>query len=305
MAEAAPQRRVQRQRRAPSAEALAEMHDQNVMGSAAGFFCAVWAGWLMGEPFSSAFVVLGYRDPDDPRRYRFGPADAAFAVLCASKVVFVRACLARYVVRPLARARCPGWPFAQQQRLAAAWLELAMRLAGVCAGLWAAAPIWDHGAWAGCLASATPAAKALVLGQAALQLGSLAAHWADGGSGGAWHGAGSAWLALATLATAARLGAAPLAGAALAAGELPGLGAAAAECSALLGRGGWLRRAVRATLFVAMWTWLPALLYAAVAAPLPAPEPAPAWAARAHALFGASAAALVLLALVRLAAGLR
>ncbi|KAJ2536732.1 hypothetical protein IWW35_006647, partial [Coemansia sp. RSA 1878] len=46
----APKRRFQR--RPLSAETLQTIYDNNIMGATAGFFCAIWAGWLMGERIS-------------------------------------------------------------------------------------------------------------------------------------------------------------------------------------------------------------------------------------------------------------
>ncbi|KAJ1732439.1 hypothetical protein LPJ61_002043 [Coemansia biformis] len=307
-----PRRRFQR--RPPTAEALADLDDQNVMGATAGFFCAVWAARLLGERIASALTRVGYEDPAAPGRYCFGPVDAAVVVLLASKVLFVRACASRYVLRPIARACLPGQPFEQHARLASALGVMAVRLLSVCMGLWVAAPVLapgGGGVWAGYQASTSLGSKVRVLVLAAMQVCDLVVRYTDGApgsGGGAPFPAAKAWLALAALAGAAYLGTVPLAGAAAAASDLPCLAAAAAGCGCLVGGHGGrlLCRATKALLFVAMWTYPPALLYAAVVAgpPPPAPGDTDAWAAAACQLLGAASVAVALLAVARMAAAM-
>ncbi|KAJ1996911.1 hypothetical protein GGI04_005598, partial [Coemansia thaxteri] len=96
-----PPTRKRFQRKQPSAEYQQEDYEQNTLGVTAGFFCAIWAGWLMDEHFSSMFTSFNYPDSDVDGRYHFGGKDVALVVLAASKVLFVRAAGHRYVLRPL------------------------------------------------------------------------------------------------------------------------------------------------------------------------------------------------------------
>ncbi|KAJ2106225.1 hypothetical protein GGF48_006180, partial [Coemansia sp. RSA 921] len=75
-------------RRPLSAETLQTIYDNNIMGATAGFFCAIWAGWLMGERISSTFTTPSYEDPKTPYHYYFGVKDIALVLLVASKILF-------------------------------------------------------------------------------------------------------------------------------------------------------------------------------------------------------------------------
>ncbi|KAJ2731148.1 hypothetical protein IW152_004737 [Coemansia sp. BCRC 34962] len=97
------QTRKRFQKRTLSAEYLQEDYEQNTLGTTAGFFCAIWAAWLMGEHFSSMFTTFDYPDLDSDGQYHFGGKDVALVVLITSKLLFVRAGLFRYVLRPLLR----------------------------------------------------------------------------------------------------------------------------------------------------------------------------------------------------------
>ncbi|KAJ2715843.1 hypothetical protein H4R19_000977 [Coemansia spiralis] len=259
-AQPVPRRRFQR--RPPSAEMLADLRDQNTLGAAAGFFFAVWAARLMGEPLARVFTDIHYGGAGG---YGFGPADAAVVALVASKLVFVRTCLARYIVRPLVRARLPDAPFDQCQRQTGSLCLAAMRLLSVCVGVWAAAPalafVGAGAVWGDAQPSATLGAKCCVLALAAFQLCDLAVAYAEGLPSTPFPVA-KALLALGAVASAAILGAVPLAGAAAAVSDLPCLVAAVIAASS----GGLLPWAARALLSVAMWTCPPALLYVAVVA---------------------------------------
>ncbi|KAJ2908704.1 hypothetical protein GGI21_002620 [Coemansia aciculifera] len=105
------------QKKQLSAEYLQEDYEQNMLGVTAGFFCAIWAAWVMGEHFSSMFTTFDYPDLDNDGHYYFGGKDVALVVFVASKILFVRAALFRYVLRPT--LRCLGvQSFERRQRLA-------------------------------------------------------------------------------------------------------------------------------------------------------------------------------------------
>ncbi|KAJ2749632.1 hypothetical protein IWQ56_007191, partial [Coemansia nantahalensis] len=83
----APRQRFQR--RPPSAETLADLHEHNMMGCSAGFFCACWAAWLMGDTPMRVLSDFRYGGAGG---HDFGPADAVVVVVVAAKLVFMRTC---------------------------------------------------------------------------------------------------------------------------------------------------------------------------------------------------------------------
>ncbi|KAJ2663796.1 hypothetical protein IW148_002354 [Coemansia sp. RSA 1199] len=135
----APKRRFQR--RPPSAEMLQNIYDNIIMGATAGFFCAIWAGRLMGERVSSTFTTPSYKDAEIPYHYYFGVKDIALVLLVASKILFARTCIIRYIIRPALKRRLPDRDFLHQARLGTAVYSALVHLLSVGAGLWAAYPI--------------------------------------------------------------------------------------------------------------------------------------------------------------------
>ncbi|KAJ1807302.1 hypothetical protein LPJ77_003090 [Coemansia sp. RSA 2523] len=174
----APKRRFQR--RPLSAETLQTIYDNNIMGATAGFFCAIWAGWLMGERISSTFTTPSYEDPKTPYHYYFGVKDIALVLLVASKILFARTCIIRYIIRPMLKQRLPLHDFLQQARLATAVYSALVYLLSACAGLWMAYPILarkselysSHD-------SVSAIAKAFIVVQGAMQVSEIVVQFAE------------------------------------------------------------------------------------------------------------------------------
>ncbi|KAJ1833563.1 hypothetical protein LPJ63_002657 [Coemansia sp. RSA 2711] len=204
-----PKRRFQR--RLPSAETLQEIYEQNVLGATAGFFCAVWAGRLMGEHFSSTFTTVGYEDVDRPHYHHFGAKDVALVVLVASKLLFARICAIRYILRPLLNARLSGWDFTRRVQLAAAAYTALVQLLSVGAGLWTCYPILGGRRMVyEPLASVSVGTKLAVVVQCALQIAEVAVQLVeDSDSKSMLHTKLGALLTLGTIAASSYQGLVP------------------------------------------------------------------------------------------------
>lgn len=97
MSEQQPRKRFVRRPRTPMS--IQEEYEQNTLGMAAGFFCAIWAGRLLPDPLCKIFTSLSY--PTQNGLYQWGIRDILLVWLLVSKVLFLRAALFRYVLRPL------------------------------------------------------------------------------------------------------------------------------------------------------------------------------------------------------------
>ncbi|KAI7824242.1 hypothetical protein BX661DRAFT_185794, partial [Kickxella alabastrina] len=132
------------QRRPPTREYLQQNYEQNLMGASAGFFGAIWAGWIMGEYFSTTFITLSYPNLDHDGRYHFGPKDIALAVFIASKMIFIRAWFFRYFLRNLQsmllRSNGGGAEFVVKQEVAelcaTAVTRLSSLILSLCVATW-------------------------------------------------------------------------------------------------------------------------------------------------------------------------
>ncbi|KAJ2820384.1 hypothetical protein IWW50_005075, partial [Coemansia erecta] len=224
----APKRCFQQQ--PPSAKTLQDMYEHNVMGATAGFFCAVWAGRLLGEHFSSTLTTLGYEDAEAPCHYYFGIRDVAVGVLVASKILFVRTCIIRFIIRPLLSNRLANWVFSRRVRLETVVCSALVQLASVCMGVWAALPILTvQTQWHGIHEppeSVPLGTKAFVIVQGAMQVAYIVVQLVeDPEPTGVLHTKLTALLTLCIIAAASAQGVAPIAGLAVAAASLPRLAA--------------------------------------------------------------------------------
>ncbi|KAJ1807059.1 Pleckstrin y domain-containing A member 1, partial [Coemansia sp. RSA 2598] len=103
-------------KRVPSQELLQEDYEQNMMGATAGFFCAIWAGHLLGEHLSVALTT--WSPADDQGIHRLAASDLGVVVLLATKVLFLRALVFRYILRPALKHLLGTVEFAQRQAVA-------------------------------------------------------------------------------------------------------------------------------------------------------------------------------------------
>ncbi|KAJ2399882.1 hypothetical protein GGI23_002383 [Coemansia sp. RSA 2559] len=88
------------EQRKPSAETLQINYEQTMAGVTAGLFCAGWAARLLGIPIVDSITTLSHEDPERHGYYYFGLNDVYLAMMVACKMLFVRALLFRYVLRP-------------------------------------------------------------------------------------------------------------------------------------------------------------------------------------------------------------
>ncbi|KAJ2500457.1 hypothetical protein GGH96_002697 [Coemansia sp. RSA 1972] len=168
------------QRRPPSAEMLQTIYDNNIMGATAGFFCAIWAGRLMGERVSSTFTTPSYEDPETPYHYYFGVKDIALVILVASKILFARTCIIRYIIRPMLKRRLPLRNFLHQAQLATAVYSALVHLLSVCAGLWMAYPIsTQKSELYSSHDSVSALAKSFIIVQGAMQVSEIVVQFAE------------------------------------------------------------------------------------------------------------------------------
>ncbi|KAJ1670013.1 hypothetical protein GGF38_001822 [Coemansia sp. RSA 25] len=217
------------QKRPLSAEYMQEDYEQNTLGVTAGFFCAIWAGWLMGEHFSSMFTTFDYPDLDNDGQYHFGGKDVALVVLITSKVLFARAILFRYVLRPL--MRCLGvQSFERRQELAERVFASLVYSASALSGAYFVGllpPISSIGLeylWSSACVSAGVSTefKVFVLGQCALRLAELVAEFIEGESRpGYYRRIAIQYLIIGVLSCAGLLGRARFAGLTVLAVDLP------------------------------------------------------------------------------------
>ncbi|KAJ2556235.1 hypothetical protein EV175_002094 [Coemansia sp. RSA 1933] len=109
-------------------------------GITAGLFCAGWAARLLGIPAIDAFMKLSYEDPDRSDYYYFGVNDICMALVVACEMLFLRALLFRYVLRPGAswvsmRYFDRVWSFANVHQIAIWLFSMAMLSMSVIIGL--------------------------------------------------------------------------------------------------------------------------------------------------------------------------
>ncbi|KAJ1880528.1 hypothetical protein LPJ57_002195 [Coemansia sp. RSA 486] len=115
--DSADTRRQQRfQRQTPSQEFLQEDYEQNVLGSTAGFFCAVWAGRLMGERLS--ITLTTWSPASRQNNHHLAISDLGIVVLLVTKLLFIRALVFRYLLRPALKHLETTSSFASRQRAA-------------------------------------------------------------------------------------------------------------------------------------------------------------------------------------------
>ncbi|KAJ2742436.1 hypothetical protein GGI20_004491 [Coemansia sp. BCRC 34301] len=218
------------QKKQLSAEYLQEDYEQNTLGVTAGFFCAIWAGWLMGEHLSTMFTTFDYPDLDNDGQYRFGGKDLALVVLITSKLLFVRAALFRYVLRPL--LRCLGVrSFERQQKLAehafASLVYSASAISGAYFAGWLPPVVGSIGLERlqsnVCFSTGVSAEfKVFVLGQCALRLAELTAEFIEGeNQPGYYRRIAIHYLFVGLLSCAGLLGRARFAGLAVLAVDMP------------------------------------------------------------------------------------
>ncbi|KAI9505765.1 hypothetical protein GGI25_001177 [Coemansia spiralis] len=165
------------EQRNPSAETLQINYEQNVTGTTAGLFCAIWAAKLLGLPLTEHFTTINYHNTDTGL-YGFGGSDLALGILIACKLLFVRALFSRYVVRPgikrLASKRQRKWRFEEMQAVAKLVLDMVTLGTMVWLGLYLArVPVlvgqgyreWAEVVWAGYPATGvTLLTKCIVVG---------------------------------------------------------------------------------------------------------------------------------------------
>ncbi|KAJ2776476.1 hypothetical protein GGI15_004839, partial [Coemansia interrupta] len=84
----------------PSRESMQDDDDRNMLGTTAGFFCAIWAGHLMGERLSLALTT--WSAADDRGQYHLMPGDIGAVILLATEFLFARTLLLKYALRPAA-----------------------------------------------------------------------------------------------------------------------------------------------------------------------------------------------------------
>ncbi|KAI8325451.1 hypothetical protein GQ54DRAFT_308393 [Martensiomyces pterosporus] len=181
ISKAASSRRFQRRPLTP--EFLQEDYEQNMLGTSAGFFCAIWAGWLLGEPVSRIFTSFSYEDVDRDGFYYFGAKDIALSILLATKVLFVRALLFRYAIRPLIKA-LGVHPFERRQKLAEQIYLALILLSSVLASMCFLLPLSAGGLghfWDSYPVASIPfACKVFVIVQCAYRISELIALYFEG-----------------------------------------------------------------------------------------------------------------------------
>ncbi|KAJ1956359.1 hypothetical protein GGI12_005327 [Dipsacomyces acuminosporus] len=181
IAKAATNRRFQR--RPLTQQFLQEDYEQNMLGTTAGFFCAIWAGWLLGEPVSSLFTSFSYQDVDLDGYYYFGGKDISLSVMLAIKTLFVRAGLFRYVIRTVLQA-LGVHPFERRQKLAEqVYLMLSLSVS-VVASAYFILPLRASGLahlWDGYPVASVPlASKLFVIFECSYRLSELIALYFEG-----------------------------------------------------------------------------------------------------------------------------
>ncbi|ORX71476.1 hypothetical protein DL89DRAFT_126791 [Linderina pennispora] len=207
-----------------------------MLGTTAGFFCAIWAGTLLSEPLASSFTSFDYPDVDVDGYYYFGGKDIALSLLLASKLLFVRALLFRYVLRPLLRA-CGVTTFERRQQIAEHLYLAAVSGVSVLAGAYFALPLVEgvEGVWSGYPSLSVPfAAKVFVVTQAAYRISELAVLYFEGESRQDYYDhAIVLYLTAGLIACAGRLGLVGFAGAVAVCIDLPVLCSAAARITGI------------------------------------------------------------------------
>ncbi|KAJ2815090.1 hypothetical protein FBU31_007059, partial [Coemansia sp. 'formosensis'] len=179
------------------------------------------------------FATFDYPDLDNDGQYHFGGKDIALVVFIASKLLFVRAGLFRYVIRPL--LRCLGvQPFEKQQAVAEhVYAGLVYSVSAISGSLFVGWPRLDSLGLESLRSSAylgegvSTEFKVFVLGQCALRLAELVAELIEGENRpGYYRRIALHYLLVGVLACAGILGRAEFAGLVVLATDLPAIFAA-------------------------------------------------------------------------------